>query len=399
METRVMCDSHPPGSLWFPPNSSLPPWMLPATAQSQPHVPHTWLSALDQPGDQTQHRNHWSCTGAPAESGCPQWPLEHLRKFLLLTSLYVYMFFICKTGVPGPPFLSLLFKQAAVPCRAASQYSFPPSLAFPSRFVMYQLQWLLKFCSIIFLTPCPFSPNVSYLKNELFVFFQELCLRKVLAAPGSWEALEDSSSRSCNLWCIPFSFACHEAWGDPHLAPLPYMLQLQLHLIPHASPTACRDECVAPAGLPCWLQNLSRAFHQWRLAACILPHTVGNLALKSVGRGAQKLLRLSQGAGSPVDSRPTAPTTPSSAWELCRWADSTEKLPPPVSKCHPRAQEGWASWGLPECEPPASPQWDTAEQSRMDTCTASPPASHTAALHTTALAESCRKRSGKHSFS
>lgn len=99
--------------------------------------------------------------------------------------------------------------------------------------------------------------------------------------------------------------------GDPHSAPLPYMLQL--NLIPRASPTACRDEYVAPAGLPCWLQNLRGGFCQWGLDPGILPHTVGSLALRSVGREAQKLPRLSQGAGGTVDSCPTAPTTPSSA--------------------------------------------------------------------------------------
>lgn len=101
------------------------------------------------------------------------------------------MFFICKTGVPGPPFLSA-FLASSCPLQGCLTVFFPSLSAFASRFVMHQLQW--KFCSIIFLTPCPFSPNASYLKNELFVFFQEICLRKVLAAPRSWEALETAQA-------------------------------------------------------------------------------------------------------------------------------------------------------------------------------------------------------------
>lgn len=158
------------------------------------------------------------------------------------------------------------------------------------------------FSLLVLFLPMPHTSRMSYLS-----FFRKSVLGRfwLLQEAGKlWETAQAEVVTSDVFPSPPLHAARHRRSS-------PYMLQL--NLIPRASPTACRDECVAPAGLPCWLQNLRGGFFQWGLDPRILPHTVGSLALRSVGREAQKLPRLSQGAGGTVDSCPTAPTTPSSA--------------------------------------------------------------------------------------
>lgn len=132
----------------------------------------------------------------------------------------------------------------------------------------------------------PHTSNMSYLS-----FFRKSDIRMVSAAPRGQEALGSRLSRSCDLCHIPFSSSscCCEAKGDPHLVPSPSALQLCL--IPRASPTACRDMCVAPTELPRHLQNLRGAFCQWGPDPDILPHAAGSLVLKSVGGGSPEAAR------------------------------------------------------------------------------------------------------------
>lgn len=107
--------------------------------------------------------------------------------------------FLLQNWCACPPFSLSAFLASSCPLQGCLAGFLPPSLPLLLGLLCISCNVFWKFCRIIFLTPCPFSPNASYLKNELFVIFQEICLGRVLAAPRSWEALGHSSSRSCIL--------------------------------------------------------------------------------------------------------------------------------------------------------------------------------------------------------
>lgn len=150
----------------------------------------------------------------------------------------------------------------------------------------------------------PHTSRMSYLS-----FFRKSALQRfwLLQEAGKLQETAQAGAVTSDTFS---SFACCEAQGDPHLAPFPYIPPAPSHpmCISHSLQRSLCGSCWAA----CWLQNPSRAFHQWELDPHVLPHTAGSLALKSVGSRAQKLLRLSQGAGSAGDSHPAAPTAPSS---------------------------------------------------------------------------------------
>lgn len=183
-----------------------------------------------------------------------------------------------------PLFPLAAFPESSCPLQGCPRVCLPPSLPLLLGLLCIS-NGFGKFCTIVFLVPRPFFLPMPHTSNRSCLsFFRKSDIRKVSAAPGGREALGGRSGRSCDLCCIPFSSSsCREAEGDPHLSPSP--AALQLHLVPRAPPTACRDTRVAPVELPRRLRNLKGPFCRRGLDPGILPHATGNLTLKWVGGG------------------------------------------------------------------------------------------------------------------
>lgn len=195
------------------------------------------------------------------------------------------MIFHLQKWCAWPLFPLPAFPESSCPLPGCPRVFLPPCLPLLLGLLCISCNGFWKFCSIVFLVPCPFFLPMPHISNiSCLSFFRKSDIRKVSATPRGREALGGRLGRSCDLCCIPFSSSsCCEAEGDPHLSPSPSALQL--HLIPRGPPTACRDTRVAPIELPRRLQNLKGPFCRWGLAPDILPHAMGNLTLKSVGRG------------------------------------------------------------------------------------------------------------------
>lgn len=137
METRLMCDSHPPGSL--PDSHQI--LLCPLGCYQLQLSPSPMCPTLGQ--GLTWRPDPAQKLGAPAEVGCPQWPLHHVSNSAADLSLCTRVFHLLN-WCAWPFFPLSAFLASSCPI-AGLPHSLLPSLsAFASRFVMYQLQWLLE---------------------------------------------------------------------------------------------------------------------------------------------------------------------------------------------------------------------------------------------------------------
>lgn len=155
-------------------------------------------------------------------------------------------FFICKIGMPGSPFLPLLFQWAAPCCRAAPQASFLPLCL--CLWVCYLLAAVASGVQHHISHSLPFvSPHASYFKYELFGLFKEIWYEESL---GCFKSLGSSRKQvEQELWPLLYPFLLLLLPGPGGLSPCTLSPLFSSSISPHEHLLQLAEACVClPAG-------------------------------------------------------------------------------------------------------------------------------------------------------